>query len=415
MKVLHIVAGELNGGAARGAYWLHKGLRKIGVDSSVLCNSLDTLGEPEVTTIADSKVKKAMVMIFGQLDGLLAYMYPNRKKVIFSTGFIGNDIRKTKAFKEADIIHLHWINFGFVNFKHLKNVKKPIVWTMRDMWPMTGGCHVAKALDCEAYETGCGNCPQLGSNFSYDLSKIVINRKRKLIPKDMKLIGMSNWLSECAKKSVLFREFDIRTIPNNIDCREFFPIPKELARKILGLPLNKKIVLAATQSSDDFYKGFDKYIMSLNYIEKEDVHLLFFGRIMTNLVENLGFEYTSLGFLNDTISMRLAYSAADVFVSPSMIESFGKTIAEAMACGTPAVCFNVTGQKDIVDHKVNGYLAHPFNPDDLANGIKWVLEQDSKTLNLSNKARKKIENKFDIITVAKKYQTLYQEIMDSKE
>lgn len=410
MKILHIVSGELNGGAARGAYWLHKGLRKIGVDSYILSDSFDTLGDSEVFTTADSNKNKVIKLIRGQLDTAPSWLYRNRKRVIFSTGFFGKDFTKTKVYQKADIIHLHWINAGFVNMHHLKKVKKPIVWTMRDMWPMTGGCHYA--LDCIAYETGCGKCPQLTSKFSHDLSKIVLSRKKKYVPKNIKLVGISIWQSECARKSSLFHDFDIRTISNNVDCQEFFPIPKDTARKLLGLPLNKKIILAGAQNMGDFYKGFDKYIQSLNYLENEQDHLLFFGKLDTSLLKNSGFEYTSLGYLNDTISLRLAYSAADVFVAPSLMDAFGKTLAESMACGTPVVCFNATGPKDIVDHKKNGYLAYPFDPQDLARGVKWVLKDEKRFLELSHNARKKVEDYFDIQVVAKQYQSLYQEIMN---
>lgn len=410
MKVLHIVAGELNGGAARGAYWLHKGLRKIGVDSYILSNCYDTLGDSEVFTTVDSKKNKAIKIILEQLDAAPSWLYRSRKRVIFSTGFFGKDFTKTKAYQRADIIHLHWINVGFVNMHHLKKVKKPIVWTMRDMWPMTGGCHYA--LDCIAYETGCGGCPQLNSKFSHDLSKIVLSRKKKYVPKNIKLVGISTWLSKCARKSSIFHDFDLRTISNNVDCQEFFPIPKDIARKLLGLPHNKKIILAGANNINDFYKGFDKYMQTLNYLENEQNHLLFFGKFNASLLKNSGFEYTSLGYLNDTISLRLAYSAADVFVAPSLMDAFGKTLAESMACETPVVCFNATGPKDIVDHKKNGYLAHPFDPEDLARGVKWILEDKNRYLELSHNARRKVEDYFDIKIVAEQYHSIYQEIMN---
>jgi hypothetical protein len=182
MKVLHIVAGDLNGCAARGAYWLHLGLKELEVDSKIFTNSKITLGDDSVVTTSKTKKDKLFNMIRSQLDNIFTIFYPKRKKIIFSTGFFGIDFTKTREYKEADIIHLHWIN-GLVNVKHLNKVNKPIVWTMRDMWPLTGGCHVAEALECENYKTGCGNCKQLISKSSYDLSKYILNRKKKYIPK----------------------------------------------------------------------------------------------------------------------------------------------------------------------------------------------------------------------------------------
>ena len=136
-------------------------------------------------------------MIRSQLNNLPMLFYKNRKKIIFSTGFVGFNFTKTKEYKEADIIHLHWINGGFVSVKDLSKIDKPIVWTMRDMWPFTGGCHYS--LECDKYKIGCGNCPQLNSNKSFDLTKYVLNRKKKYLLKSMKIVGISHWLSDEAK------------------------------------------------------------------------------------------------------------------------------------------------------------------------------------------------------------------------
>jgi glycosyltransferase involved in cell wall biosynthesis len=409
LKVLHIVAGDLSGGAARGAYWLHLGLKELEVDSKIFTNSKITLGDDSVVTTSKTKKDKLFNMIRSQLDNIFTIFYPKRKKIIFSTGFFGIDFTKTREYKEADIIHLHWIN-GVVNMKHLNKVNKPIVWTMRDMWPLTGGCHYS--MECKRYKTGCGKCEQLNSNSSYDLSKYIINRKKKYIPKNIKLVGISHWLNEKAKESDLFRDFDIRTISNNIDTKEFFPVDKQIARDILGLKTDKKIILCGSTSLKDFYKGFSKYMEALKQLDKNKYFLCFFGNLDKSVADELGFEYKSFGYLNDNISLRLVYSCADVFVAPSLMDAFGKTIAESMACGTPAVCFDATGPKDIITHKVDGYKAKPFAGEDLANGIEWVLHVSDYD-ELCNKAREKVVREFDSIVVAKKYIELYESILNA--
>lgn len=409
MKVLHIVAGDLSGGAARGAYWLHSGLRELGVNSKVFANSKITLGDDNVVTTMKSKKDKALNMVRSQLDNLLLLLYPKRKRIIFSTGMFGVDFTKTKEYKEADIIHLHWINGGFINIKHLAKIDKPIVWTLRDMWPLTGGCHYS--MECEKFKTGCGNCEQLRSSSSYDLSKFVLNRKKKYLPKNMKLVGISNWLSERAKESELFKEFDIRTISNNIDTSEFFSIDKKIARDILGIKTQKKIVLVGSTSLKDFYKGFGKFQEAVKELDKSKYFLCFFGNVDKNVAEELDFEYKSFGYINDNISLRLAYSSADVFVAPSLMDAFGKTLAEAMACGTPVVCFDATGPKDIVTHKVDGYKAKPFESKDLACGIEWVLNAPNYD-ELCVNAREKVVREFDSKVVAGKYVELYEEVLN---
>lgn len=410
MKILHIVAGDLSGGAARGAYWLHLGLKAQGVDSKVFTNSTITLGDKDVITIIKSKKDKAINLIRNQLDNLFTLFYPKRKRIIFSTGFFGVDFTKTKEYEEADIIHLHWINGSFVNMKHLSKIDKPIVWTIRDMWPITGGCHYS--MECERYKTGCGNCEQLNTNSSYDLSKYILNRKKKYLPKDIKIVGISNWLSNEAKKSELFREFDVRTISNNINTDEFFDIDKKVAKDILGIQTDKKIILVGSTSLKDFYKGFSKYLEAINLLDKNKYFLCFFGNVDKNIIDDLGFEYKSLGYLNDNISLRLAYSCANVFVAPSLMDAFGKTLAEAMACKTPIVCFDATGPKDIVTHKVDGYKAIPFDSKDLTNGIEWVLNSE-KYDELCINAREKVLNEFDSVVVAKKYIELYEKVLNA--
>jgi glycosyltransferase involved in cell wall biosynthesis len=409
MKVLHIVAGDLDGGAARGAYWLHCGLKDLGIDSKIFTNSKITLGDNSVVTINNSKKRKAINIIRGQLDNLFPLFYRKRKIIIFSSGFFGVDFTKTNEYKEADIVHLHWINGSFVNIKHLGKIEKPIVWTIRDMWPMTGGCHYA--MECDKYKTGCGNCEQLNSHSSYDLSKFILNRKKKYLPKDMKIVGISHWLSDEAKKSELFKDYDVRTISNNIDSKEFFPVDKDIAKKILGIKSSKKIILVGSTNLKDFYKGFNKYLEAIKQLDKEKYFLCFFGNVDKNVVSDLGFEYKSFGYLNDNISLRLVYSCANVFVAPSLMEAFGKTIAESMGCGTPAICFDATGPKDIVTHKVDGYKVESFKSDDLFSGIEWILNNKNYE-ELCQEAREKVMREFDSVVVAKKYIELYKELLN---
>lgn len=409
MKVLHILAGDIKGGAARGALWLHQGLLDINVESRILTNSKETLGNHSITSVAQSTRELISNAFRARLDQLPVILYRNRKTEIFSTALVGYNFLKHPLYKWADIIHLHWINGGFINIRHLSKVKKPIVWTLRDMWPITGGCHIA--LDCTKYQTGCGACPQLASSSKNDLSKYTIYRKRKYIPAQTTLVGISSWISDCARQSSLFKAFNILTISNNIDCKDFFPIEKSIARKLLGLPAEGKILLIGAQKIDDHSKGFDKFIEAMNYLE-EPPFLLFFGKIDSSFFEKTKFAGKSLGFLSDTISLRIVYSAADVFVAPTLMDSFGKTLAESMACGTPVVCFNATGPKDIVDHQVNGYKAKAYSAKDLAIGIKWVLSNSSESL--SAKARQKAIDNFDSSIIAAKYQQLYVQLLEQK-
>lgn len=412
MKILHLAAGDLSGGAARGAYWLHQGLLAFGVDSKILVSSKSYTADSLVFSLSKSKLSYLRSILRSQVDPLIVKAYKNRQGNIFSTGLVGYDFTKTEEYKQADIIHLHWVNAGLVNVKDLKKIDKPIVWTLRDMWPFTGGCHYA--LDCERFKKGCGACPQLGSRSLFDLSRFVYKRKLKYIPKSLTAVGISHWLTEQAKQSQIFQDHYATTVSNNINTNEFKAIDKHRAREVLGIDTEKKIVLCGSTNLQDFYKGFQKYLDSLTYLNKDNIYLCFFGRFDPALIENHDFEYKTFGYLNDNISLNLVYAAADVFVAPSIQEAFGKTLAEAQCSGTPVVCFDATGPKDVVVHKVTGYKAEPFDSKDLAQGIEWVLNA-SNYQELRRCAREKALKEFDSQVVAKQYIELYQQVLHNNQ
>lgn len=410
IRVVHLVAGELAWGAARGAYWLHNALVELGAESAILTNSTNTLGDPNVHTFSRTFSQRAKISLLSKLGIFPTLFYPNRIPRIFNTGFEGLNFKNHTAYQSADIVHLHWIN-GLVSMRALRDIKKPIVWTLRDMWPITGGCHYS--MDCKQYTLGCGRCPQLGSNNKHDLSRLVVSNKRHSIPKHLRAVGISRWLSDCAQQSSVFSEHTIDTISNNINTTEFSALSPSISREVLGIKTTKRTILVGAQNNLDFYKGFDLLTSALPFLKFSDLHFIFFGKTSNRVLNGLGIEYTNLGFLSDSVSLRLAYSAADIFVAPSRMEAFGKTLVEAMSCGTPVVCFDATGPKDIVDHKVTGYRARPFRSDDLATGIKWVLELSSPEYHsLCQRARERAIGHFDSKVIAKQYLELYTRLID---
>lgn len=411
MKVLHIFTGSINGGAARGAFWLHKGLLAHGVESRILNNSFEKYEDPRIATFLTNKKSIFFNTLHKTIDEFPLRYYPQKKDFLFSTAMSGFDITKHPFYAWSDVIHLHWINGGFINIKDLKEINKPIVWTMRDMWPVTGGCHVT--ISCKRYELGCGCCPHLNSNKENDLSRKIIKRKEKYIPKNTVLVGISPWMAQIARKSYLYRDFDIRMIFNNVDTDIFFPIGKKNAREVLDIKTDKKIIAVGAQYIKDHFKGFQKFLKALEYLDKDKYFILFFGRLSKEIEESISFEYKYIGLLNDDISIRTMYSCANVYVTPSLIESFGKTIVESMCCGTPVVCFDATGQKSIVEHKITGYKAKPYDEKDFANGIDWIVDNPSYT-EMSHRAREKAVQNFNSNKIAEEYKKLYHEILKNE-
>lgn len=412
MKVLHVVAGNLNGGAARGAYWLHLGLIEKGVDSRVLINRPDPRVSDRIITTAPTRFRAFVSKVLANLDRFLLLFYPKRRRLIFNSGLWGVDITKTQVYQEADIIHLHWINGGFLSIKTLGKIKKPIVWTLRDMWPMTGGCHLAEALGCDRYRSGCGECVQLNSSSPNDLTKKVVDLKLSEFPKDIKVVAISEWLASCAKRSRVFKGFDVRAIDNNIDTTMFYSVDKQTARKRLKIDTEKHVVVIGSSDIHQFYKGFDKLLEALRYLDSGKYLLVFFGSLTDEVCEATGFEYLNIGNISDDDLLREVYASGDVFVAPSIMDAFGKTLAESMACGTPVVCFDATGPGGIVSHKVDGYKAKPFEPEDLARGVEWVCQESHGCL--SKRASDNAVIRFSKEVVATQYKDIYRLLVEEQ-
>ena len=414
MKILHLVGGSIDSGAGKGALWLHLAQLEVGIDSSLLTNSIinDDLNSLNILSTHNNKFLNFSLKIKRKIFGFLPLrFYRNRNKTIFSTGFYGVNFLKLDCYKKADIIHFHWIN-GLVSIDQINKINKPIVWTLRDMWPFTGGCHIS--LGCDHYLKNCGNCPQLNSKIEYDLSYLIFNKKLKNFSENITLVGISNWISKCAKESRIFKQNRIETISNNVNTNLFKPLNKEYARGFLKVEQNKKIILLGAEVLEEPWKGFNKFAESIKFLMCENLHFLFFGNINIQNIEKLNISYTSLGKISTIEEISIIYSAADVFVAPSIYDSFGKTLVESMSCETLVVCFNATGPKDIVEHKITGYKAVPYNSEDLANGINWVLNLDkNEYFKLARFARERAINLFDSINIANKYNLLYNDILKS--
>lgn len=356
---------------------------------------------------------KMTAFIRPYLDQLPNCGYRKKSGELFSPAWLRSGILSKVATYGADVIHLHWVNAGYLSIGEIGKLPRPIVWTFHDMWPLTGGCHYDSG--CGSFVTGCGGCKALGSLNSHDLSCSLFKKKLRMWKEQqVTVVAPSHWLANCAGLSPVFQNSRIEVIPNGLDLKVFRPVDKKVARELLGVPLDEPLILfGAIGATSDKRKGFSLLQKALQVFcgkfSATEVSILLFG---VNDGGHSDFEMKTyyLGYLYDDISLVLAYSAADVMVVPSYQEAFGQTASESLACGTPVVAFDVTGLKDIVDHKVCGYLAEPYNPEDLATGIEWVLAKTARGKHLSQMARKRAEQEFDIEKVAD-HRQVYQSVL----
>jgi glycosyltransferase involved in cell wall biosynthesis len=412
VKIAILSTFDITGGAFKAAYRLHKGLLHKGHISEMLV-SVKTIDDYTVLSNS-SKSERIIQKILPFLNKLPLLIYRKRGKELFSPAWTSSPVIKKLKSLEYQIINLQWINDGFISIRTLKKIKQPIVWTLHDMWAFTGGCHYAGS--CKKYINGCNKCPQLGSLKENDLSKRIFNRKIRIWKNlNITFISPSKWLADCARQSLILRHYKIEVIPYNIDTNIYKPIDKIIARNIMNLPVGKSIFLfGATDGLNDKRKGISYLLLALNKIPSEkrkDLCLVVFGSSQPEKPLINGFDIFYTGQLKDEITLAIAYSCADVYITPSLEDNLPLTVMESLSCGTPVVAFNIGGMPDLIEHKINGYLATPVDPDDLAAGIQWVIEDPIRKSQLGKTARNIVLENYTTDIIVGKYKQIYSSIL----
>lgn len=421
MKIVTLSTKDSFGGAARVAYRLHTEINKMGgIENMLLVNNKRT-STPTVRLASDfhnplnkftRKLKKLELKYKEQKRRNNWARYPNMQNKILSD--ISLSLLKNSLDKiPFDLVHMHWVGESYVNFTEFSDIKKPIIWTLHDCFSFTGLCSYFE--DCEKFKTHCGACPQLGStkekDFSYDVFEM---KKERYASLDFHIVTPSNWLAKSVKESVLLKKYPVSVIPNGIDTAVFAPQDKIEAKKSLSLSLQKKTILFGGISAiADPRKGghFLKDALSelLTSDLKENIELLIFGSEQKDGTD-FGFPATYLGYIADENELNTAYNAADVMIVPSTHENLPNTILESLSCGTPVVAFDIGGNSDMIEHQKNGYLAKPYEVDDLVRGIQFCIENNVDNI-LGINGRNKILGNFRIEDVARKYVNLYNNIL----
>jgi glycosyltransferase involved in cell wall biosynthesis len=395
-KKLHIVLlsyHDSNGGAGIAAGRLKVALEKQG-------HRVDYLVREKASSSNSIKFGNGIVSWLKFIAERLFFLRFEKDKSIrflFNPGIFGSDISKHPLIQQADIVHLHWVNFGFLSVSDiasLTRLNKPVFWTLHDMWAFTGGCHHSGT--CEHFQQSCGDCKFLKNPYPNDLSHRMWEAKKNgFAEKNLHIITCSDWLGNRAKKSSILGRHSIKTIPNAIDTEFFSPNATGL-----GLDLNKKYVLFVAMRVNAPAKGFHLLKEALRYLDATTTELLIVGGEMA---EELPLKAHNLGQISDPAKMRDIYTAADVFVTPSLEENLPNTIMEAMACGTACVGFEVGGIPEMIEHEVTGYVAQAFDPVDLAKGINWCLESTTS----GAKSRERALQLYDQTIVAQQHLAYY--------
>ena len=429
-KVVHLCMQDF-GGAGNAAYRLHCGLKSIGIDSTMIVLNKKSC-DPKVKKIPENNMiskrlhienetynSQTWVQQYQKWQTLLS-KYPNRPKglEIFTDPESTIRINQIKDIQEADIINLHWVS-GLMDYRTgFPSIKdKAVVWTLHDMNPFTGGCHYSG--ECTKYVSFCGECPQLGSNIPFDLSQKIWFLKNSVYQNtQLNIVTPSKWLRQCANTSSLFSRYPVHVIPYGLPLDIYKPYKKKYIREKFNIPINAKVILFGADSLSNARKGFAYLVEALNNYSLQDGYeyiLMTFGKVHEGITK-INSKYRSIhaGSIYDEMMLSKIYSAADVFVLPSLEDNLPITVLKSIACGTPVVGFNIGGIPDMVKHHQTGFLVKPFDIKDLIQGINWIISADERGYDFEYECRKRAEKNYAMKIQAMRYFDIYARLINEQ-
>lgn len=421
-EILLVSTSDTTGGAAIACSRLLEALHKQGAAVNLLVQSSKESNK-NVISLAKSLWQKGCSLIRFTYERLLFFLKEKdaSTRFAFSPANTGVDITQHPAFLSADIIHLHWINGGFLSIKSLEKIAqsgKVVLWTLHDMWAFTGGCH--QAGTCRGYKNQCGHCPMLSNPHSSDLSARLLKRKKTLFQHSkFHFITCSNWLQIRAKSSALLKNATVTSLPNAIDTNFYQPQNKTNLRKKYGICQGAFLILFGAYNINHPKKGFSYLLEALQILASrqaclpEKIEVLIFGKSKGFDKTLIPFKVHALDYLHNQETIAELYTMANVLAYPSLADNLPNTLLESMACGTPAVAFSIGGIPEIITHQENGYLCNEPSAEALIEGIVWVLRHPN-ILDLNQKARQKVLDSFSEPVVSQKHLALYASLLAAK-
>jgi glycosyltransferase involved in cell wall biosynthesis len=415
MKIIHISTNDIAGGAARAAYRLHTGLLRLGHDSTMLVKH-KLSNDPHVQVFQSG---------WSCWRRLLGFMRARRLARelgrVGGAGLFSDDRSRfrdavARAVPVCDIVHLHWASLDFLDVGSFLSVMSergiPVVWTLHDVWPATGGCHYTGG--CARFDSGCGNCPQRGSTDPDDLSARIFRRKQQAVGAFLdksgclRVVGNSQWTGRQAAASGILGVCPVSVIHYGLDADVFRPVAGSGMRETLGISADAPVVLFVAENVADQRKGMAHLVKALQRVRQvcPNVRLVCAGR-MADSHHFEGLPVVQVGSIDNDHLLALLFSSADVFVIPSVEEAFGLTALESMACGTPVVGFDTGGIPDMVRPGKTGLLAPVGDVDALAKAIQTIIEDDALRQRMAAECRETVLREFTLERQATAYVGLY--------
>lgn len=417
MRVLHLSTHDIRGGAARAAFRLHRALRRAGHDSTMLVAHRDSR-DPTVTRLMRSMDLATRLRRHRRESELLrefARYQATRPTGLepFSDDRTQHALDLVRQLPPCDVLHLHWVA-DFVDYQVFFSARPehtPVVWQLHDMNIMTGGCHYYH--DCGRYVSGCGACPQLGSTDPADLSRQIWKRKQgvfgALEANQLHLVAPSRWMLQLVKGSPLLSKFSATLIPYGVDVEEFAPRDRQFARELLGIPQGAQVVMFVSDHLTNGRKGFSLLFEALSGLTQ--AHHLFLLSAGKGEPQGTGpIPGMHMGEVRNDRWLSVVYSAADLFVIPSVQDNLPNTVLESLACGTPVVGFDVGGLPDMVRPGRTGQLVPVGDAVALRQAMSHLLNTPSLCRQMGAEGRRIVIEEYSNSLVATRYAALYESL-----
>jgi len=414
LRVLHVNASCTDGGAARAAARIHRAQRRLGIDSHMLVlERREPVGHVHQPL---SGARRAALRVHQILAARrLARQATPSNPVLHSLNWFSSGLAEWINAGDFDVVNLHWLGSEMLSVEEIARIRKPLCWTMHDMWPFSGAEHYDDLQNPGRYRTTYGAASRPSNYRGTDLDAWVWRRKQKAWKgKRFQLISPSQWLAGCAKESQLMGHQPCSVIPNCVDTRVFKSLDRRQARIILNLDPNKRYILFGAMSSlSDSRKGFHLLQPALKLLAEQPgirgtTELLVFGAEEPVSPPDLALPTHYVGSLHDDLSLALLYSAADVFACPSMQDNLPNTLVESLSSGTPCVAFRLGGMTDLIQHGSMGWLAEPYESADFMAGLFKALTVPPDRQVMRNCAMRR----YSEALVGKQYLDLYSSILD---
>lgn len=418
IRILHLSYCDKNTGAGIAAKRIHNSIchyNHSDIKSLLRINSYES---NNLNTINTKKMLSKLYNFFKKyFERILIRIFQYNDNIFHSISVLPSLKHHEINNLDIDLVHIHWVQHETISIEEIGKIKFPIVWTLHDCWPFSSTEHYQKNHLDHRYIRGY----KIKNFFrvSEYIDKLCFFRKKSSWRNHISLIAPSKWIRDCAKNSLLMKDKQIEVIPNPLDTEVFKPINKISARKSLKIDPNKKVILFGSIDGElDPRKGADllEDVLENLFNKKIDFELVIFGKKNKSKNKNLftasGYRIIELGKINSNHKLATIYSAADIFIIPSRIESFGQTASEAQSCGTPVIGFDIGGLKDIVVNDVSGLLIEPYNCKKMAEGIEIVLNDEDKISKFSEASRANALNTFNYKKIAESHINFYKDILN---